>query len=1071
MDVRLLSIVSCTLWSTGSATPIPDTAKTQERQKTTNILFCIADDAGHMSAYGTPWIHTPAFDRVAREGILFENAYTCNAKSASSRAAIITGRNSWQLKEACNHWADFPAEFKSYPEALAENGFYVGCTGKGWGPGIANDIYGRKREITGKMWNEKTLVPPTSCISKVDYAANFEEFMKARPKGKPFCFWYGALEPHRDYEYGSSLKTGKRPELIDSVPDYWPDNEAVRTDMLDYALEVEHFDTHLGRILNILEESGELENTIVIVTSDHGMPFPRCKGQEYNNSNHIPMSVMWKNGLVKPGRRVDDYISVIDIAPTLLEVAGISQEKAGMRPITGRSFMDILKNEKPDIDRGFVMIGKERHDVGRPDDQGYPIRGMIRGNYLYLKNFETGRWPAGNPETGYMNVDGGPTKTEILKARRNPKTAHYWQLAFGKRDTEELYDIKKDPDCMVDLAGKPEYELLKRRMEKEMTARLVEQEDPRMFGRGRQFDYYPDMSGAYQFWNRTKAGEKVPSGWISETDFEPVASGLRSGWSSENEAEFRIQDFEQRQHPDVMAKVNKTNGYSLLDNATGIVARKDRVLFIKVGETGGDTLRIKIQNLDCPNGDGYENGSSYYLLHEGMNRIIPENDGLVYVLFHTRGETTGKKVRIHFLTGEVNGYFDIKKHKASQWRTLLDKATYKYFDVLGEYTHLTFPVESFRQYTPDGKALVEVFDRIVALEHEFMGLNKYTDKQFKNRQYCHVVNKGYMYAPNYRTAYGVSTMEKVCDIDKLIGIALWGPAHEIGHINQIRPGAKWHGMTEVTNNIYCLYVQDAFGMTTRLQKEVERPTKNYDDCWYERAMTEYFTRKLAHNENRINHCRLVPFWQLYLYCVKVKGNDDFYKDLYESVRMTPNPVTAGKCQLEFVKKACAAAKMDLTPFFEKFGFLKPFRQEVNDYGKRVFEVTAEDIEQTRKEIKAKKYPKLQLPFWYITDNTVDLFKSPQPVKTGTAICKGNTFTMKDWKGVAAYEVFQKGKLVFVAPLQQFTVEGVIVDEKTKVYAIAADGKKTEGDFQWTEDLEQQRKMKERVSKYGNMYNR
>lgn len=180
--------------------------------------------------------------------------------------------------------------------------------------------------------------------------------------------------------------------------------------MLDYALEVEHFDTHLGRILNILEESGELENTIVIVTSDHGMPFPRCKGQEYNNSNHIPMSVMWKNGLVKPGRKVDDYISVIDIAPTLLEVVGISQEKAGMRPITGRSFVDILKNEKSDIDRNFVMIGKERHDVGRPDDRGYPIRGMIRGNYLYLKNFETDRWPAGNPETGYMNVDGGPDK-------------------------------------------------------------------------------------------------------------------------------------------------------------------------------------------------------------------------------------------------------------------------------------------------------------------------------------------------------------------------------------------------------------------------------------------------------------------------------------------------------------------------------------------------------------------------------------------------------------------------------------------------------------------------------------
>lgn len=1071
MDIKLLSVVSCTFWSTFSVAATQNISKEQERRKPANILFCIADDAGHMSAYGTPWVHTPSFDRVAHEGILFENAYTCNSKSAPSRAAIITGRNSWQLKEACNHWAEFPAEFKSYPEVLADNGYYVGCTGKGWGPGVANDTQGKKRNITGKMYNTKKLLPPTKSISNVDYASNFEEFMKDRPKDRPFCFWYGSLEPHRDYEYGSSLRAGKQIQQIDSVPSYWPDNNIVRTDMLDYALEVEHFDTHLGRILKTLEEAGELDNTIIIVTSDHGMPFPRCKGQEYYHSNHIPMAVMWKDVIVKPGRKADEYISVIDVAPTLLEVAGVDLSESGMQPITGRSFTDILQNKKSDIDRDFVMIGKERHDVGRPDDQGYPIRGLIRGDYLYLKNFETDRWPAGNPETGYMNVDGGPTKTEILKARRNPKTAHYWQWSFGKRDAEELYDIKKDPNCMIDLAKKPEYESRKREMEKEMTARLVEQEDPRMFGRGELFDRYPDMSGAYQFWNRTKAGEEIPSGWISDTDFEPVASGLKIDWDSDNEAEFRIQDFEQRQHPDVMAKVNKTNGYSLLDNVTGIVARKGKCLFMNVGETGGDTVRIKIQNLDCPDGDGYENGSSYYLLHEGMNRIIPENDGLVYVLYHTHGRETSKKVRMHFLTGEVNGYFDIKKHKASQWQTLLKKATYKYFDVLGEYAHLTFPVESFRQYTPDGKALVEVFDRIVGLEHEFMGLNKYTDKRFKNRQYCHVVNKGYMYAPNYRTAYGVATMEKVCDIKKLTDIVLWGPAHEIGHINQIRPGAKWHGMTEVTNNIYCLYVQDAFGIPTRLQQEVERPTKTYDDCWYERSMTEYFTKELAHNENRTNHCRLVPFWQLYLYCSKVTSNGDFYKDLYESIRTAPNPSTAGKCQLAFVEKACAVANMDLTPFFEKFGFLKPFKQEVNDYGKKMFEVTAEDIARTRKEIKAKKYPKLQVPFWYITDNTVDLFKNPQPIEVGTAVCKGNTFMMEGWKGVVAYEVFQKGKLVFVAPLQQFTVEEVAVDTKTKLYAIGADGKRKRVDFQWTEDPEQQKKMQERTSKYGNMYNR
>ena len=1068
MNRNLLPLISCALC--GGMTAQASPAEKAEKEPV-NILFCIADDAGHMSAYGTPWVHTPAFDRVAREGILFENAYTCNAKSAPSRAAIITGRNSWQLEEACNHWAEFPAQFKSYPEALAENGYYVGCTGKGWGPGVAKDENGKKRDITGKMWNEKKATPPTPLISKTDYASNFEAFMESRPKDRPFCFWYGALEPHRDYEYGSGLKIGKSVNDIDSVPDYWPDNEVVRTDMLDYALEIEHFDKHLGRILQTLEETGELDNTIIVVTSDHGMPFPRCKGQEYNQSNHVPMAVMWKNGIVKPGRKVSEYISLIDIAPTLLEVAGISPQKAGMQPITGRSFTDILKNRKLDVDRDFVMIGKERHDVGRPDDQGYPIRGLIRGDYLYLKNFETDRWPAGNPETGYMNVDASPTKTEILKARKNPKTEYYWQLSFGKREAEELYNIKQDPNCLVNLADDTAYEPLIRKMEKEMTARLVEQEDPRMFGRGEVFDRYPDMSGAYLYWDRVKAGEEVEHGWINETDIEPAGSGLTVDWDVQNEAEFRIQDFEQTQHPDVMAQINKTNGYNLLDNATGIVARKGKKLFIAVEGVGGDTLQIKIQNLDCPGGDGYKTGSSYYDLHEGMNRIIPENDGLIYVLYHTRGKLTGKKVRMRFLTGEVNGYFDIKKHDVSQWKMMLERATYKYFDVLGERVHLTFPTESFRRYTPDGKALIDVYDRIVALEHEFMGLDKYTDKRFKNRMYCHVVYRGYMAAPNYRTIYNATTMSKICDVKRLTDVALWGPTHEVGHLNQIRPGFDWHGMTEVSNNLYCLYVQEAFGKTTRLQKEVERPTGMYDDCWYERSMTDYFTQDLGHNENHVNHCRLVPFWQLYLYLVKVKGQTDFYKDLFELIRTTPDPETSGLCQLEFVKKACQVAQIDLTPFFERYGFLKPLRIEVNDYGKEWFEITEEEVKQLRKEIRDMKLPKLEVPFWYITDETVDLFRTSQPLQAGTAQCKGNTFTMDGWKGAVAYEVFQGKKRIFVSPLSHFTVEGLQVNADMKVYAIGSDGKRKKVDFQWTEDAEQWKKMQARGSKFKNMYNR
>ena len=313
---------------------------------------------------------------------------------------------------------------------------------------------------------QKKLVPPTTQISNVDYSANFKDFLKNWDRKQPFCFWYGSLEPHRGYEFESSRRFGKDTSQIDSVPSYWPDNEVVRRDMLDYAVEIEHFDYHLGIILRALEETGELDNTVVIVTSDHGMPFPRCKGQEYYHSNHIPMAMMWKKGIQHPGRKVSEYISVIDLAPTILEITNISQEQSGMQAITGRSFMDILKNENTGIDRNFIMIGKERHDVGRPNDEGYPIRGLIRGDFLYLRNYETNRWPAGNPETGFMNVDGSPTKTEVLKARRNPKTAYLWELSFGKRDAEELYNIKKDPNCINNLTDNKEYRKIKLQMER-----------------------------------------------------------------------------------------------------------------------------------------------------------------------------------------------------------------------------------------------------------------------------------------------------------------------------------------------------------------------------------------------------------------------------------------------------------------------------------------------------------------------------------------------------------------------------------------------------------------------------
>ena len=498
-----------------------------------NILFCIADDVSfpHMGAYGTSWVHTPGFDRVAREGLLFENVYTCNAKSAPSRSCIITGRNSWQLEAACNHWPEFPAKFKSYPEVLKENGYVTGGTGKGWGPGIANDSAGVARELVGKLWQDAKLSPLTSGISDIDYAENFKRFLKARPKGKPFCFWYGSLEPHRGYEYGSSLRNGRSTAEIDSVPSFWPDNEVVRTDMLDYALELEHFDNHLEKMLRILEECGELENTIVVVTSDHGMPFPRCKGQEYEYSNHVPFAVMWKKGIKETGRRVKALISFIDLAPTFLELGGCDKERCGMAPIEGTSFTDILYGEEDGTDRrDFVLIGKERHDIGRPHDQGYPIRGIVKDGYLYLINFAPDRWPAGNPETGYANVDGGATKTECIKSRTSNESRRFWELSFGKRGEEELYHIEKDRDCMTNLAHTDAFSSLKSELHRILIDELTRQQDPRVLGDGSVFDRYP-YTGQERFaWDRMKRGESLRLNFLSETDFEPQASGLEVTW-------------------------------------------------------------------------------------------------------------------------------------------------------------------------------------------------------------------------------------------------------------------------------------------------------------------------------------------------------------------------------------------------------------------------------------------------------------------------------------------------------------------------------------------------------------
>jgi arylsulfatase A-like enzyme len=509
-----------------AACPLAGSTPVEAISRPPNILFFIADDWGtHAGAYGTTWVKTPAFDRLAREGILFSHAYTPVAKCAPSRAIILTGRHAWQNGAAANHNAIFPPELKSWPEVLGERGWHMGITGKGWGPGIALDAAGKPRQLAGRPYDRRKATPPTTGISPTDYAANFADFLDATPPAAPWCFWAGPVEPHRDYEYRSGAnKGGKRPSDIDRVPAYWPDNEVVRHDMLDYAFEIENLDQQLGRMLDELDRRGLRDSTLIVGTSDHGMPFPRVKGYATEQANHVPLAVRWPQGVRGSGRTIDDFVDFTDLAATFLDYAHIDAAGSGMQPVTGRSWRPLFESAKSgrvEPARDHVLLGKERNDVGRPHDWGYPIRGIIADGFLYLKNFEPARWPAGNPESGYPDTDASPTKTLILERGRAERSDFYWQQCFGLRPGEELFDLGADPDCVRNLAGVAAQESRLDGLRWRLEATLRAQGDPRLTGMGHLFDEFPPAKNR-AFYERRVRGEPVDAGWLSPADFEPA---------------------------------------------------------------------------------------------------------------------------------------------------------------------------------------------------------------------------------------------------------------------------------------------------------------------------------------------------------------------------------------------------------------------------------------------------------------------------------------------------------------------------------------------------------------------
>ena len=432
-----------------------------------NFVILMSDNHNweHLGCYGDPVLKTPTIDKLAAEGIRFNNAYCSAPSSSPARAAMLTGQDVWRLEEAANLWGDFPAHFEVLPELLAKAGYLVGHEGKGWGPGNW-EASGRTENPAGKKYY------------------SFEEFYNDKDRGQPFFYWWSSRDPHRPFKLGGWEDGNIDIDKIE-VPAYLPDTDEVRKDIGDYYAEIENFDKDVASYIQLLQEMGELRNTIVLVCSDNGWQMPRGLGNLYDVGLRLPF-IMSVPERYKGSRVIEDFVSLNDVAPTFLELAGAEIPEA----MNARSFVNILESDKEgqvDETRDFIVAGRERHAFARMDGPGYGARSYRTKDYLYIRNSTPDAWPAGDRRL-YGDVDAhmmqfpSPTKMYILKNKDKEDVKKYFDLGFGKRPAEELYILSNDPYQMNNVANSAEYKDIKDELAEKLTNHLVKYEDPRETG-------------------------------------------------------------------------------------------------------------------------------------------------------------------------------------------------------------------------------------------------------------------------------------------------------------------------------------------------------------------------------------------------------------------------------------------------------------------------------------------------------------------------------------------------------------------------------------------------------------
>jgi uncharacterized sulfatase len=503
--------------------------------KPLNILFCFADDWGRYAGVyaaldGRPTlsqvIKTPNVDRVAREGMLFRNAFVNAPSCTPCRSSLLSGRYFFNCgRGAILQGAVWDDTIPTFPLLLRDAGYHIGKSHKVWSPGTPADApFGGQKyayEKAGSTCNHystqvgrmmKEGLTAAQARDKVlgQVHDNFDAFLADRKDGRPWMYWFGPTTTHRVWVRGSGKALwGIDPDALrGKMPAFLPDVPEVREDVADYLGECQAFDAYVGVILKRLEEAGELERTVVVLSGDHGMPgVPHGKCNVYDHGIAVALAVRWPGG--KAGRVLDDFVSLPDLAPTFLEIGGV-KAPAGLY---GRSLVPLFHSDKSGQvapERTWVIAGRERHVArAREGNLPYPMRALRTADFLYVRNFAPDRWPMGDPRdvtstkapdlaaltadtfVAFADMDASPTKAWLVAHRHDEKWKGYYDRAFGKRPAEELYDLRKDPDEVTNVADVAAYAAEKQKLAGRLTGLLRDAGDPRLVENPPRFDRPP----------------------------------------------------------------------------------------------------------------------------------------------------------------------------------------------------------------------------------------------------------------------------------------------------------------------------------------------------------------------------------------------------------------------------------------------------------------------------------------------------------------------------------------------------------------------------------------------------